>query len=203
MAGIKTGETVGRASVGELLLTLRRCWRNLWHRLEMASIRRRLKACGPGLRVQPGARFEGPEQISLGRGVGVSEGCRILAQGPSARIAIGDNVICNFNVFICAGEGESITIGNGVLIGPNVVLRSANHVFDDPEITIARQGHDSGDIVIGNDVWIAANAVITAGVRIGDRAVVGAGAVVVDDVESYAVVGGVPAKPIGSRLHRN
>ena len=119
--------------MGELLLALRRCWRNLWHRLEVASVRRRLKACGPGLRVQPGARFEGLEQISLGRGVGVSEGCKVLAQGPSSQIAVGNKVYLNFNVYLCAGQGESITIGDNVLVGPNVVIRAGDHVFEDTD----------------------------------------------------------------------
>lgn len=54
--------------------------------------------------------------------------------------------------------------------------------------------------VIGNDVWIGANAVIRGGVNVGDGAVIGAGAVVTHDVEPYAIVGGVPAKVIGYRF---
>ena len=54
-------------------------------------------------------------------------------------------------------------------------------------------------IVIGNDVWLGANAVVTDGVVIGDGAVVAAGAVVTTDVEAYEIVAGVPAKRIGSR----
>ena len=61
------------------------------------------------------------------------------------------------------------------------------------------QGHLYGEIVIEDDVWIAANCTITPGTRIGHGAVVGAGAVVTRDVEPYAIVGGVPAHVIGSR----
>lgn len=58
---------------------------------------------------------------------------------------------------------------------------------------------NKGDIVIGNDVWIGYEAVIMAGVTIGDGAVIGTRAVVTKDVEPYTIVGGVPAKPIRKR----
>ena len=57
-----------------------------------------------------------------------------------------------------------------------------------------------GDIIIGNDVWIGYDAVIMAGVKIGDGAIIGARAVVTKDVEPYSIVGGVPAKEIRKRL---
>ena len=63
-------------------------------------------------------------------------------------------------------------------------------------------GHVPGEIHIEEDVWIGANCVITADVRIGRGAVVGAGAVVTRDVEPFSIVGGVPARPIGHRLEK-
>ena len=59
---------------------------------------------------------------------------------------------------------------------------------------------NKGDIIIGNDVWIGYEAVILAGVTIGDGAVIGARAVVTTDVEPYTIVGGVPARPIRRRF---
>ena len=59
---------------------------------------------------------------------------------------------------------------------------------------------NKGDIVIGNDVWIGYDAVIMAGVRIGDGAIIGTRAVVTKDVEPYSIVGGVPAKEIRKRF---
>ena len=59
---------------------------------------------------------------------------------------------------------------------------------------------NKGDIVIGNDVWIGFEAVILAGVTIGDGAIIGARAVVTKDVPPYTIVGGVPAKPIRKRF---
>ena len=63
-----------------------------------------------------------------------------------------------------------------------------------------RAWDNKGDIVIGNDVWIGFEAVILAGVTVGDGAIVGARAVVTKDVPPYTVVGGVPAKPIRKRF---
>ena len=62
---------------------------------------------------------------------------------------------------------------------------------------------NKGDIVIGNDVWIGYEAVILAGVTIGDGAIIGARAVVTKDVEPYTIVGGVPAAPIRKRFSKD
>ena len=64
---------------------------------------------------------------------------------------------------------------------------------------VAESWDNKGDIVLGNDVWIGYEAVIMAGVTIGDRAIIGARAVVTKDVPPYTVAGGIPAKPIKKR----
>ena len=64
---------------------------------------------------------------------------------------------------------------------------------------VAASWDNKGDIVIGNDVWIGYEAVIMAGVTIGDGAIIGARAVVTKDVPPYTVAGGIPAKPIKKR----
>ena len=65
---------------------------------------------------------------------------------------------------------------------------------------VAEAWDNKGDIVIGNDVWIGYEAVILAGVTVGDGAVIGARAMVTKDVPPYTIVGGVPAKPIRKRF---
>jgi len=65
---------------------------------------------------------------------------------------------------------------------------------------IADAWDNKGDIVIGNDVWIGYEAVILAGVHIGDGAIIGARAVVTKDVPPYTIVGGIPARPIRKRF---
>lgn len=66
---------------------------------------------------------------------------------------------------------------------------------------ITKAWDNKGDIVVGNDVWIGYEAVILAGVTIGDGAIIGARAVVTKDVPPYTIVGGVPAKPIRKRFN--
>lgn len=106
----------------------------------------------------------------------------------------GKNITVGKDVFINSGchfqDQGGITIGEGSLIGHNVVLATLNHVVD----TNHRKDMHPAPIVIGKHVWIGANATICPGVSIGDGAVVAAGAVVTRDVLENTVVGGVPAK---------
>ncbi|GAB3538508.1 hypothetical protein GCM10027443_33610 [Pontibacter brevis] len=87
-----------------------------------------------------------------------------------------------------------ITIGNSVIIAQNVVMSGLNHGYEDVNIPIKDQPCSTAEIIIEDECWIGANAVITAGVRIGKHAVVAGGSVVTKDVPPYTVVGGNPAK---------
>lgn len=107
-------------------------------------------------------------------------------------IAIGDNTRIGIGCTIIA----PVRIGNDVHLAQNIVISGLNHNFADTTKTIAQQGVSVGEIVIDDDVWIGANAVITAGVHVGRHSVIAAGSVVVKDVEPFSVVGGVPAKLI-------
>jgi acetyltransferase-like isoleucine patch superfamily enzyme len=87
-----------------------------------------------------------------------------------------------------------LRIGNDVIIAQNVVFSGLNHGYEDVTMPIRNQKCTSSEIVVEDDVWIGANAVITAGVRIGKHAVVAGGSVVTKDVPPYSVVGGNPAR---------
>lgn len=116
------------------------------------------------------------------------------------RIKIGDYVSVNNNAFIVGSDqAESICIGDNVLIGPNVVLRSSDHNYLDGTELIRNQGHLNGKITVHSDVWIAANAVVTRNVELGKGSVIGAGSVVTKSTPELAVVVGVPSKQISSR----
>jgi acetyltransferase-like isoleucine patch superfamily enzyme len=87
-----------------------------------------------------------------------------------------------------------LRIGNDVIIAQNVVFSGLNHGYDDLTKPIKDQPCTTAEIVVEDEAWIGANAVITAGVRIGKHAVVAGGSVVTKDVPPYSVVGGNPAR---------
>jgi len=99
-----------------------------------------------------------------------------------------------------------IRIGNHVMFGPHVFLIAGGHRMDiigrymnDIRANEKRQDDDR-DIIIEDDVWIGANAIILRGVKIGKGSVIAAGSVVTKDVERYCIYGGVPAKKIRQRF---
>jgi acetyltransferase-like isoleucine patch superfamily enzyme len=112
-------------------------------------------------------------------------------------IVVGKAVSINTGA-ILDGRG-GITIGDFVMIGPNVCIASSNHNYKDRAVPVPLQGHILQPVSIEDETWIGANATILGGVTIGKKAVVAAGAVVVKDVPDNCIVAGVPAKPIGKR----
>jgi acetyltransferase-like isoleucine patch superfamily enzyme len=108
---------------------------------------------------------------------------------------VGDVIIGN-NTLIGIGNTiiGPITIGNNVIFAQNIVASALNHEYKDPQIPIRHQTINTSAIVIEDDCWIAANAVITAGVTIGKHSVVAAGAVVTKDIPPFSVAVGNPAK---------
>jgi galactoside O-acetyltransferase len=158
----------------------------------------RLARCGRGLRLQQRVTITCPGNVQLGDNCFFATDSRIFAT-PESPIRIGNNFSANCNVMINTRGKGRILIGNNVLIGPNVVLRANNHVIDHADRLINAQGMTDGEIVIGDDVWIASGAIVLPDVRIAEGAVVAAGAVVTRDVPALAVVAGVPARQIGTR----
>tara|TARA_B100000212_G_scaffold333754_1_gene303671 strand:- start:16 stop:618 length:603 start_codon:yes stop_codon:yes gene_type:complete len=149
-------------------------------------------------RFESGLRIEFPRNIELGSGSYFGFNCKLYASEFS-KIKIGFNASFNSNVMINARGKGKIFIGNNVLIGPNVVLRSSNHSFESTEIPVIEQGMKEGQIIVHDDVWIGSNAVILPNCEIGKGSIIAAGAVVTSNVDSYTIVGGVPAKLIKKR----
>lgn len=92
-------------------------------------------------------------------------------------------------------------IGSHVIVAQGVVISGLNHGFDNTETPFDQQNVTTARIIIEDDVWIGANAVITSGVTIGKHSIIAAGAVVTKDVAPYTMVGGVPAKTIRNLKH--
>jgi len=153
------------------------------------------KASGKFL-IESGVTISGFENISLGENVSIMKNSYLCAV--DGLLSIGNNFSCNTNVRIDA-SGGSITIEDDCMIGPNCVLRAANHSFDRTDIPMRLQGHSYGAIHLENDVWIASNCVVTANTTIGEGSIVAAGSVVNKGVPALSIIRGVPAKFVAKR----
>ena len=190
----------GRALRLVVYLLTRNSVSGLGTRLRNAALPGLVADCGPGLSVGPGAVVWGFENIRLGRNVGFMADLRLYAMGEST-VEIGDEASINDNVQINAGPRGRIQIGKAFLSGPNVVLRNCNHAWKDASRRILDQGHECADIVIEDDVWIAANAVVLGGAHIKSGCVVAAGSVVRPGVyEPGTVLAGNPAVEVSERV---
>ena len=163
-------------------------WRALFNALCQEAIR---------IGVELNSSYHTPEEIReiMGRLTGkeIDDTFRLF---PPFYTDFGKNISIGKDVFINSGchfqDQGGITIGDGTLIGHNVVLATINHDLDPAKNRI----NHYAPIHIGEHVWIGSNATILPGVTIGDWAVVAAGAVVARNVPGMTVVGGVPAKVI-------
>ena len=116
--------------------------------------------------------------------------------GTGVGITLGDYSGLGIN---CKVRGP-LSIGNNVMMGPDVIIYTENHETSRTDIPMRGQGSTPPKrVTISDDVWIGARVVILPGVTVGHVAIIGSGAVVTKDVPEYAVVGGVPAKVIKYR----
>ena len=116
---------------------------------------------------------------------------------PGLNLSLGDHVDLAWGVLITSGGG--VEIGDRTLVGYGTKILSTNHVIPENHGKIFSAGHKKEKVTIGKDVWIGANCVIVAGIKVGDGAVIAAGSVVTKDVSPFTIVGGVPAKLIRNR----
>lgn len=123
--------------------------------------------------------------------------CSVIEDYSIINNAVGDIVIgSNTRVGVGNTVIGPVKIGDKVNMAQNVVVSALNHNYEDIEVSIADQGINTQVVVIENDVWIGANSVILAGIRIGEHVVIGAGSVVTKDIPSYSVALGNPARVI-------
>ena len=145
----------------------------LGHCLRACLAKQMLRRCGGGIRIAPGARFGSGLVVSLGKNSNLSRNCWLL----------GD-----------------VTIGDNVIMAPEVFIITSNHAFQDAEKPMIVQGQgEMKPVVIGDDVWIGTRAVILPGIKIGSHSIIGAGSVVTRDVPEWAIAVGNPARVIKYR----
>ncbi len=132
--------------------------------------------CGLGLNVEQGAYFGNGRSISLGNNVGLGKNFKML--------------------------NRELVVGDELMMGEDVLFLGGGHNYDRTDIPMGKQGSPEGKtpLEIVGDVWIGARVIVLPGCkRIGQGAIIGAGAVVTKDVPDYAVVGGNPARVIRYR----
>mgnify|MGYP000969855493 FL=1 len=152
-----------------------------------------LAKMGQNFRIAEQSQIHQPHLVSVGDNVGFYYGTYI--EPCDEEIIIGSNT--HFAPY-CVLYGP-LSVGNNCAIAAHVVLASIGHSYVDIDIPIVEQPTSQKKIIIEDDVWIGANAVITPGVTIGKGSIIGAGSVVTKNVEPYSVMGGVPAKLIKRR----
>jgi maltose O-acetyltransferase len=127
------------------------------------------KKMGKNVIINSNSYFEAPDQIEIGNDCSFNRGCWISG-------------------------GGGLVLHDDVIIGPKVIIHSANHNYSNPNIPIRTQGHTFKKVEIHNNVWICAGAIILPRVTIYENSIIGAGAVVTKDVLANSLFGGSPAK---------
>ena len=131
---------------------------------------------------------------SIGRNVNIESGAHFSLGGAGIRIGT------NSGVGIRAQISPFVTIGDDVMMGPDVLILTRNHKFSHLNMPMRKQGYDDyRPVVIEDDVWIGARAIILPGVRIGRGSIIAAAAVVTKSVEAYSIVAGNPGRVVKRR----
>ena len=178
-----------------------------------------LGSCGRNVVFGQNVVLRHPHKIHIGSNVVIDDNCLLDAKGSSNRgIRIGDGVFVGRNTILSCKDGD-IELGEGanlgfncevfsasrVLIGRSVLMAAytyvigGDHDFSDPTAPVLAQARTSVGVVIGDGVWMGAGAKILDGVQVGNDAIIGAAAVVRENVPGRAIAVGMPARVVGTR----
>ena len=178
-----------------------------------------LGSVGRNVAFGSGVVLRHPHKIQIGDNVVVDDNCCLDAKGTTNQgIILRDGAFVGRNTVLSCKNG-SITLGEDANVGVNVVITSSaevrvgaralvaaftyivggDHLFDRVDVPVMHQGRTAQGIDIGDNAWLGAHVVVMDGVRIGRDAVIGAGAMVTDDVPEFHIAAGVPARVIRDR----
>jgi acetyltransferase-like isoleucine patch superfamily enzyme len=112
-----------------------------------------------------------------------------------ARVRIGSGVFLNLGVMVAALD--LVEIGDHCMLANGCFVTDASHRFDDPNRPVPWQGFTTkGPTRIGDNVWCGAHVVVTSGVTIGERSIIGANSVVTNDIPPFSIAAGAPARVV-------
>ena len=132
------------------------------------------------------------QRLEIGEHVLFEPGVWLTAPG-SAEVRIGQGTFLNLGVMIASAR--LVDIGEHCMFANGCFITDADHRFDDPSQPVPWQGFTSkGPTRVGDNVWCGAHVVITGGVTIGERCVIGANSVVTQDIPPFSIAAGAPAK---------
>lgn len=146
--------------------------------IRFCCVKRLSKNCGDNIVVSPGAYLTYLEFCNLGNNISVHENCNIGGRG-------------------------GLTVGNDVMISQGVSILTTEHDYKQTALPMRDAPLLHKSVIIGDDVWIGAHAVITAGVEIGKGSVIGSGAVVTKNIPERSIAVGIPARGIASRIEKH
>ena len=178
-----------------------------------------LGSCGRNVVFGQNVVLRHPHKIHIGRDVVIDDNCLLDAKGETNRgIRIGDGVFIGRNTILSCKNGDielgdatnsgfncelfsasRVTIGRSVLMAAYGYVIGGDHDFSDPAKAVLAQSRKSTGVVIGDGVWMGAGAKVLDGVEIGPLAVIGAAAVVRENVPASAIAVGIPARVVSTR----
>lgn len=142
-----------------------------------SCIRRRTR-----MDVVPWNKFEIGNKSTIEDFSAINNGVGPVVIGDRTKIGLSNTII------------GPVLIGNDVRMAQNITLSGLNHIYDDVNLPINEQGVVTSTIVIEDETWIGANAVVVAGVTIGKHSVIAAGSIVTKDIPPYSIAAGNPAR---------
>jgi acetyltransferase-like isoleucine patch superfamily enzyme len=178
-----------------------------------------LGACGRNVTFGTNVVLRHPGKIRIGDDVAIDDGCVLDAKGSGNRgIDIGSRVFLGRHTLLACKDGDialedgvnisynctvfsasSVRIGRETLLAAYCYVVGGGHDFDRPDLPVVHQARPSQGIVVGAGGWLGAGSIVLDGVTVGPSAIVGAHAVVTQDVPAFAIVAGAPARVVRDR----
>lgn len=149
--------------------------------------------------MKPYLQLSGIENVSIGKGTTILDGCRlsVYGNGEDDIIIIGNRCYIGYGFSALAASGGKIIIGDDVLFASNVIITNENHGIDpEQEIPYMNQNLCCKSVKVGDGCWIGEKVSILAGSTIGEKCIIGANAVVSGNIPDYSIAVGIPAKVV-------